>query len=168
MSEQKFPIKYFIIFLIVIVVIIISGYLYYNSAKKDIEYEWNRQISSIKELKLQQIEKEQSQRIKILESFLKNSGISQLLSEIISNPNDSIQLQKVNKWISELQSNFSFGDIYLLDSNAVIISSTDKERKLQRSFLREEIKVVAASDTANVSNLYVRDNRSLLQAIVLK
>lgn len=166
MSEQKFPIKYFLIFLTVIVIIIISGYLCYNSAKKDIEYEWNRQISSIKELKLQQIEKEQSQRIKILESFLKNSGISQLLSEIISNPNDSAQLQQVNKWISELQGNFSFGDIYILDSNAVIISSTDKERKLQRSFLREEIKVVAASDTANVSNLYVQDNRNLLQAIV--
>uniref|UniRef100_A0A832DM66 histidine kinase n=1 Tax=Ignavibacterium album TaxID=591197 RepID=A0A832DM66_9BACT len=167
MSEQKFPIKYFLIFLTVIIVIIISGYLYYDSAKKDIEYEWNRQISSIKELKLQQIEKEQSQRIKILESFLKNSGISQLLSEIISKPNDSLQLQRVNRWISELRSNFSFGDIYLLDSNAVIISSTDSERKLQRSFLREEIKVIAASDTANVSNLYVRDNRNLLQAIVL-
>ena len=167
MTEQKFPIKYFLIFLTVIVIIIISGYLYYNSAKKDIEYEWNRQISSIKELKLQQIEKEQKQRIKILESFLKNSGISQLLSEIISNPNDSVQLPKVNKWISELQDNFSFGDIYILDSNAVIISSTDKEKKLQKSFLREEIKVVATSDTANVSNLYVRDNRNLLQAIVL-
>ncbi|MEJ5261956.1 MAG: ATP-binding protein [Ignavibacterium sp.] len=167
MSEQKFPIKYFIIFLTVIIIIIISGYLYYNSAKKDIEYEWNRQISSIKELKLQQIEKEQLQRIKIIESFLRNSGISQVLSEIISNPNDTNQLQKANKWLLELRSNFDFGDIYLLDTNAVIISSTDKERKLQKSFLREEIKVIAERDSANVSNLYVRDNRTLLQAIVL-
>ncbi|MGQ9799898.1 MAG: hypothetical protein ACUVRG_11545, partial [Ignavibacterium sp.] len=34
--------------------------------------------------------------------------------------------------------------------------------------MREEIKVVAASDTANLSDLYVRDNRNLLQAIVLR
>lgn len=167
MSEQKFPIKYFLIFLAVIIVIIISGYAFYNSAKKDIEHEWNQQISSIKELKLQQIEKEQFQRIKIIESFIKNTAISQLLSEIISNSSDTTQTQKANRWIKELQTNFAFGDIYLLDSNATIILTTDQERKLQRSFLREEIKIVAGKDSASVSNLYVRDNRNLLQAIVL-
>ncbi|MFN3695498.1 MAG: hypothetical protein ACK4UV_10860, partial [Ignavibacterium sp.] len=167
MSEQKFPIKYFLIFLAVIIIIIISGYAFYNSAKKDIEHEWNQQISSIKELKLQQIEKEQFQRVKILESFIKNTAISQLLSEIITNPSDTVQLQKTNKWIKDLETNFAFGDIYLLDSNATIVITTDQERKLQRSFLREEIKVVAGKDTASVSNLYVRDNRNLLQAIVL-
>ncbi|MEP0860835.1 MAG: response regulator [Ignavibacterium sp.] len=167
MSEQKFPIKYFLIFLAVIIVIIISGYAFYNSAKKDIEHEWNQQISSIKELKLQQIEKEQFQRIKIIESFIKNTAISQLLSEIITNSADTTQIQKANRWIKELQTNFAFGDIYLLDSNATIILTTDQERKLQRSFLREEIKIVAGKDSASVSNLYVRDNRNLLQAIVL-
>lgn len=167
MSEQKFPVKYFLIFLAVIIIIIISGYAFYNSAKKDIEHEWNQQISSIKELKLQQIEKEQFQRVKILESFAKNTSISQLLSEIFSNSTDTLQFQKANKWIEELKANFSFGDIYILDSNATIIITTDKERKLQRSFLREEIKVVAGKDSASVSNLYVRDNRNLLQAIVL-
>ncbi len=166
MSEQKFPIKYFLIFLAVIIVIIVSGYTFYNSAKKDIEHEWNQQISSIKELKLQQIEKEQFQRIKILESFIKNTAISQLLSEIIKSPSDTLQLQKINKWIKELQTNFAFGDIYILDSNATIIITTDQERKLQRSFLREEIKIVAGKDSASLSNLYVRDNRNLLQAIV--
>lgn len=167
MSEQKFPIKYFLIFLAVIIVIIISGYAFYNSAKKDIEHEWNQQISSIKELKLQQIEKEQFQRIKIIESFIKNTAISQLLSEIITNSADTTQIQKANRWIKELQTNFAFDDIYLLDSNATIILTTDQERKLQRSFLREEIKIVAGKDSASVSNLYVRDNRNLLQAIVL-
>lgn len=167
MSEQKFPIKYLFIFLTVIILIIISGYVFYNSAKKDIEHEWNQQISSIKELKLQQIEKEQFQRIKILESFIKNTTIIQLLSEIITNPSDTLQFQKANKWIKELQTNFAFGDIYILDSNATIVITTDQERKLQRSFLREEIKVVAGNDSASVSNLYVRDNRNLLQAIVL-
>ncbi|MCX8107042.1 MAG: ATP-binding protein [Ignavibacterium album] len=167
MSEQKFPIKYFLIFLAEIIVIIFSGFLYYNSSKKNIEHEWNQQISSIKELKLQQIEKEQFQRIKILESFIKNTAISQLLSDILINPADTLQFQKANKWIAELQTNFSFGDIYLLDSNATIIVTTDKERKLQRSFLREEIKVVAGKDSSGMSNLYIRDNRNLLQAIVL-
>lgn len=167
MSEQKFPIKYLLIFLAVIIIIIISGYAFYNSSKKDIEHEWNQQISSIKELKLQQIEKEQLQRIKILESFIKNTAISQLLSEIVTNPTDTNQFQKVSRWISELQSNFNFGDIYLLDSSAAIIVTTDKERKLQRSFLREEIRIVAQKDSADLSNLYIRDNRNLLQAIVL-
>ncbi len=167
MSEQKFPVKYFLVFLVVIVLIILSGFIYYDSAKKNIEHEWNQQISSIKELKLQQIEKEQFQRIRILESFIKNTAIPQLLIEIISNPTDSIQFQKVSRWIKELQTNFGFGDIYILDSNAAIIISTDQEKKLQRSFLREEIKVVAEKDSASLTNLYVRDNRNLLQAIVL-
>ncbi|MBI5663307.1 MULTISPECIES: ATP-binding protein [Ignavibacterium] len=167
MSEQKFPVKYLLIFLAVIIVIIISGYVFYESSKKNIEHEWNQQISSIKELKLQQIEKEQFQRIKILESFIKNTAITQLLSDIITNPSDTVQLQKANKWIKELRTNFAFGDIYILDSNATILITSDQERKLQRSFLREEIKVVAGKDSASVSNLYVRDNRNLLQAIVL-
>lgn len=166
MNEQKFPLKYFIIFLIVIIIIIISGYAFYNSAKKDIEHEWNQQISSIKELKLRQIEKEQIQRIKILESLLENTPVAQQLSEIIANPSDTVKSNRVKNWFNEIRANFNFGDVYLLDSNATIIITTDKEKKLQKSFLGEEIKVVG-KDSATVSDLYVRDNRNLLQALVL-
>ncbi len=69
-TEDRFPFKYLIYFIVVAITISVAGFLYYLDRKNAIEDELYRHVATIKEIKLAQIEKEQAQRKRAIQSFL--------------------------------------------------------------------------------------------------
>lgn len=165
-SEDHFPFKYLVFFLVISVVIGLIGYLFYSDRKKDIEDELYRHVVAIKEIKLQQIEKEQLQRKLIIESFIQLPEITQDIQDLVTNKSNQIILNKIAKWGNELKTDFDFVSLNIFDTNANVIFSTNKSQNISRSFLKHELEVLLKKDSSSVTNLYLGTDKILIQGII--
>jgi hypothetical protein len=165
-TEDSFPFKYLLYFLVVAIVISIAGYLIYNDRKNAIEDELYRHVATIKEIKLAQIEKEQLQRQKAIASFLLLPEIKTDLKNLFTKRQSPALLNNVNKWTNEIKNDFEFESINIFNKNADLLYSTDSTHAIYEHFLKHELVVMLQKDSSALSNLYLGDNKKLLQAII--
>ena len=165
LSEDHFPIKYLVIFFVITVIITIVGYLFYQDRKNAIENELYQHVVAIKEIKLQQISKEQLQRKKIINSFLQLPAIDKDLNQLLTKK-DKSKNDNILKWAKELNRDFDFVSINIFNRNSELLFSTDSAKNIFQNFLQHEINYILKKDSSSLSNLYIGDNQSLLQAII--
>ncbi len=166
-EKDRFPLRYFLYFLIIAIVIVAAGYFYYHQRKLVIEEEFSRHIVTIKELKLQQIESEQSQRKKIIESFLNIPSVNLELTRLI-NSKPSPQLnQRVYELIRDLILNLGFSSVNIFNRQADLLFTTDSLYNIKQNFLKHELAGLFANDFSSLSNMYVSDNKNLIQAVIV-
>ncbi|MEO8232366.1 MAG: PAS domain-containing sensor histidine kinase, partial [Ignavibacteriota bacterium] len=67
---------------------------------------------------------------------------------------------------SELKSDFDFVSINIFNKNADLLFSTDSSKSIYDHFLKHELVVLLQKDSSALSNLYLADNKKLLQAII--
>ncbi|MDT3696221.1 MAG: PAS domain-containing sensor histidine kinase [Ignavibacterium sp.] len=165
-NEDSFPLKYFLYFLFVAIVIAVSGYIYYQNRKVTIEDELYRHVATIKEMKLTQIEREQSQRKQTIQSYLLLPVVENDLEKLLTGKKNSQIIESISKWSNNLRSDFDFVSVNIFDKNANLLFSTDSTQSLYNNFLKHELTVLLQKENAELSNLYFGDNKSLLQAII--
>jgi PAS domain S-box-containing protein len=165
-TEDSFPFKYLVYFLAVAIIISIAGYLIYNDRKNAIEDELYRHVATIKEIKLAQIEKEQLQRKKAIASFLLLPEIKNDLKALFTKKQSPALLNNINKWTNEIKYDFEFVSINIFNKNADLLYSTDSTHAIFEHFLKHELVVMLQKDSSALSNLYLGDNKKLLQAII--
>lgn len=165
-SEDHFPIKYILIFFAIAVFITIIGYLFYLDRRKAIEAELYQHVVAIKEIKLQQISKEQLQRKQIISSFLQLPDIEKDLSNALTNKIDSKITGNISIWAKELQRDFDFLSVNIFNKNADLVYSTDSTKGISNNFLKHELRVILNKDSSALTNLYLGENKNLIQAII--
>jgi PAS domain S-box-containing protein len=165
-SEDHFPIKYLLIFFTVAVIITIAGYLFYLDRKTAIENELYQHVVSIKEIKLQQISKEQLQRKVTIASFIQLPEIYRDLTDIFQNKKDIQLSNRISKWTSELKKDFDFKSVNIFNPNADLVFSTDTTKSIYQNFLKYELKIILQKDKSSLTNLYLGADKNLLQAII--
>lgn len=164
--EDRFPLKYLFYFLVAAIIISIVGYLFYSDRKNAIEDELYRHVVTIKEIKLAQIEKEQVQRKKTISSFLLLPEVKNDL-KLLFTQNKSVSLSKsITKWTDEFKKDFDFVSINFFNKNADLLFTTDSTQSIYQNFLKYELVVLLQKDSASLSNLYLGNNKSLIQAII--
>ena len=165
-SEDRFPIKYLLIFLAIAITITIIGYLFYLNQKTKIENELYQHVVSIKEIKLQQIVKEQLQRKLLINSYLQLPEINSDLNNILTQPdNEKININ-ISRWANELIRDFDFVSVNYFNKNADLLFTTDTQNNVTQNFLKQELKVVLHKDSTSLTNLYIGKNKDLVQAII--
>lgn len=165
-NDDRFPLKYFLYFLVVAIVIAVSGYLYYQNRKETIENELYRHVATIKEIKLEQIEREQNQRKRTIQSYLLLPIIENDLEKLLTGKRSQQVVNSISKWSNDLRLDFDFISVNIFDKDANLLFSTDSSQSLYNNFLKHELTVLLQKDNAELSNLYFGDNKSLLQAII--
>jgi len=165
-SEDRFPYKYLLYFFAVTLAILIAGYLFYLDRKIAIEQELYRHVVAIKEIKLQQIEKEQLQRKRVIQTFLQLQEIDDDLNNLFTGENASTVKNKISVWAAGLRKDFDFISINIFNNNADLLFSTDTSKSIFQNFLKHELKVILQKDSSSLTNLYLDVNRNLLQAII--
>jgi PAS domain S-box-containing protein len=165
-SEDSFPFKYLLYFLAVTFVISIAGYIIYNDRKNAIEDELYRHVATIKEIKLSQINKEQLQRKKSISSFLLLPQVKNDLKNLFTKKQTPDLINSISKWAGEIKNDFEFVSINIFNKNADMLFSTDSSKGIYDHFLKHELVVMLQKDSSALSNLYLGDNKELLQAII--
>jgi PAS domain S-box-containing protein len=164
-SYDKFPLRYLIYFLIIAFIISIAGYLFYLQRKMELEENLSRHILAIKEIKLEQIEREQLQRKNVLESFLNLPEVNQNLVSILTTGNTFRYEKNINQLANDLINNVGFSSINIFNKKAELFYSSDEAYNIRQNFLQQELAVILEKDSTSTSNMYVSDNRYLMQAI---
>jgi PAS domain S-box-containing protein len=165
-TEDRFPLKYLLYFLAAAIVISIAGYLFYTDRKNAIEDELYRHVATIKEIKLAQIDKEQEQRKKTISSFLLLPEIKKDLKTLFTQKQTPALLNNISIWSNEIKSDFNFVSINFFNKNADLLFTTDSTLDIYQNFLKYELVVLLQKDSSSLSNLYLGNNRSLIQAII--
>ncbi|MBK7230379.1 MAG: PAS domain S-box protein [Ignavibacteriales bacterium] len=165
-SEDRFPLKYLLYFLAATIIISIVGYLFYADRKNSIENELYRHVVAIKEIKLAQIEKEQTQRKKTITSFLLLPEVKNDLTALLNQKKSSSSLSGITRWSNEVKRDFDFVSINVFNTKAEILFSTDSTHSIYQNFLKHELVIQLQKDSASISNLYLGENKNLLQAII--
>lgn len=165
-SEDSFPYKYLLYFLAVTILISILGYLIYNDRKNAIEDELYRHVATIKEIKLAQIDKEQLQRKKSISSFLLLPEIKNDLKTLFTKRTSPELLNSISKWSNEIKNDFEFVSMNIFNKKADLLFSTDSTKSIYDHFLKHELVVLLQKDSSALSNLYLAENKKLLQAII--
>lgn len=165
-SEDSFPFRYLIIFFVIAGIITSVGYLFYLNQKKEIENELYKHVVSIKEIKLQQISKEQQQRKKVINSFLQLPQIQNDLNNILSDKDGQSTSKEISNWANELEHDFDFVSVNIFNRNAELVYSTDSTKEILNIFLKHEFKILLQRDSSFLTNLYLGKNKNLLQAII--
>jgi PAS domain S-box-containing protein len=166
-NKDKFPLRYFFYFALIAIVIISIGYIFYLQRKDAIEQEFFRHIVAIKEIKLQQIESEQLQRKKIIESFLSIPSVNQELNRfIISKPNFQSS-ERISLLTNDIIINLGFSSVNIFNTKADLLFTTDSLYNIKQNFLKHELAGIFAREFSSVSNMYISDNKNLIQAVIV-
>lgn len=166
-TKDSFPIRYFLYFVLIAVLIIITGYLFYLERKNLIEEEFSRHIVAIKEIKLQQIESEQIQRKKIIESFLSVPSVNQEFNRFFSMKPTTQSVQKISLLTNDLIFNLGFSSVNIFNKQADLLFTSDSLYNIKQNFLKHEITGLFAKDFASITNMYIADNKNLIQAVII-
>jgi len=166
LTEDSFPFKYLLYFLAVAIIISIAGYLIYNDRKNAIEDELYRHVATIKEIKLAQISKEQLQRKRAISSYLLLPEVKNDLKTLFTKKQTRALNNNIKKWTREIKNDFEFVSINIFNKNADLLYSTDSTKAIYDHFLKHELIVLLQKDSSALSNLYLGDNKELLQAII--
>ena len=164
--SDRFPFKYLLYFLGVTIIISIVGYMFYADRKKAIEDELYHHVVTIKEIKLAQIEKEQLQRKKTITSYILLPQVKSDLVALFTKKRTPALINSIKKWSNEIRGNFDFVTINFFNKNADILFSTDTSKSIYQNFLKHELVVLLQKDSSALSNLYIDENKNLLQAII--
>ena len=165
-SEDRFPLKYLLYFFLATILISIAGYSFYVDRKNAIEDELYRHVLTIKEIKLAQIEKEQLQRKKTISSFLLLPEVKKDLRTLFTQRRTPALFNSIAKWSSEFRKDFDFVSINIFDKSAELLFTTDSTQRIYKNFLKHELVILLQKDSSALSNLYIGDNKNLLQAII--
>ncbi len=165
-SEDTFPFKYLLYFLVVSIIISVVGYLYYLDRKNAIEDELYRHVATIKEIKLAQIEKEQAQRKRTIQAFLLLPAVEDDLRKLFAGKNSDKVKKRIEIWSGELKKDFEFVSLNIFNTNADLLFTTDSTKSIYDNYLKHELKVLMQTETSHLSNLYLGENKNLLQAII--
>jgi PAS domain S-box-containing protein len=165
--DDRFPLKYLIYFLLIAIIISGAGYLLYLNRKAIIEEDLSRHILAIKEIKLEQIEREQLHKKNVLESFLKLPEIKQDLVSLLSSGGTLKQFKNLVTLSEDLIQNLGFSSINIFDLRAELYFTTDSAYSIKQNFLKHELTLMLGKDSTSSTNMYVSDNKNLMQAIVV-
>ncbi len=166
-GNDRFPIRYFLYFVLIAIVIVITGYLFYLQREKLIEDEFSRHIVAIKEIKLQQIESEQNQRKKIIESFLSIPSVKQEFSRLFLSRSKAASLQRISVLTDDLILNLGFSSVNIFDTKTNLLYTTDSLYNIKQNFLKHELTGLLAKDFSAFSNMYISSNKNLIQAVIV-
>lgn len=165
-TEDRFPFKYLIYFIVVAITISVAGFLYYLDRKNAIEDELYRHVATIKEIKLAQIEKEQAQRKRAIQSFLLLPNVELDLKNLFAGKGSKDLQQRVSSWSNEIKNDFEFVSINIFNKKAELLYSTDSTKSIYNNFLKHELTVLLQKESSDLSNLYFGENKNLIQAII--
>jgi PAS domain S-box-containing protein len=112
----KNPWPLILIFLLLSSLVWYLGNLYYKTQRGRIQSEKQNVLSSIADLKINEIDVWKNERLRDVETFVGNSLTGNALSSYLKNP-DSKRKQEINIWFETLIKNFDYRKIILLNSS---------------------------------------------------
>ncbi|MGC8604797.1 MAG: ATP-binding protein, partial [Desulfomonilaceae bacterium] len=147
----------FLIFFILAFGIFTGGYLFYRNYERKFRTGIENQLSSIANLKVDQIVQWRKERLEDAAIFFKNSNFSSLVLSFFEHPDDVAGQKQLRMWLGSVQARYQYDRIALLDSSGVERLAIPETSPPTCRFEREHALEVIRSGQVEFTNFY-RDN----------
>ncbi|MHB8202150.1 MAG: PAS domain S-box protein [Desulfomonilaceae bacterium] len=148
-----------LIFVILAVGIFTGGYLFYRNYERKFRIGIENQLSSIADLKVDQIIQWRKERLGDAAIFFKNSTFSSLVLSYFEHPDNVAWQKQLGTWLGNVQARYKYDRIALLDSRGVERLAIPETSPPICGFEREHALEVIRSGQVEFTNFY-RDNHS--------
>lgn len=149
----------FLIFFILAFGIFTGGYLFYRNYERKFRGGIENQLSSIANLKVDQIVQWRKERLEDAAIFFKNSNFSSLVLSFFEHPDDVAGQKQLRMWLGSVQARYQYDRIALLDSSGVERLAIPETSPATCRFEREHALEVIRSGQVEFTNFY-RDNHN--------
>jgi PAS domain S-box-containing protein len=136
---NKIPWHLIIVFLLLSIGIGASGYLYYKNQKIVIKKHMEEEISTIADLKADQILYWYKERMGDAKVVFENSIVISAIFDWLKNSQDLMLKQRILKWMRSLKENYDYDGVLLLDHKKTVRLSVPEGKTLDCSYIKNQV-----------------------------
>jgi len=133
-AVKRFPVVLSILFMLLTTCILAAGYLYSRYIEKNYRLEVERQLVSILNLKISELEHWQRERSADAGLFYENDVFANLFNRMISYPEDTESRRQVNIWLKKIRASKEYKSALAFDASGTFLLSAEP---LQEPFCSE-------------------------------
>ena len=123
-QKQRLPWPAILFFLFLAVIIAVSSYFFYRKQKKDVFNEEIRQLKTIADMKVAQIENWLADRMADARLIAQNPDRGAILSAFLRDRASQSRRESVQRWLSSLQALYHYENVLLLDRQGEVVLAT--------------------------------------------
>ncbi|MGO9738361.1 MAG: PAS domain S-box protein [Desulfomonilaceae bacterium] len=157
-----------LIFFILAFGIFTGGYLFYRNYERKFRTGIENQLSSIANLKVDQIVQWRKERLGDAAIFFKNSNFSSLVLSFFEHPDDVAGQKQLRMWLGSVQARYKYDRIFLMDSHGVERLAIPESSTPTCEFERKHSLEVMRSGKAEFTNFYRDDiNKRIYISVIV-
>jgi PAS domain S-box-containing protein/putative nucleotidyltransferase with HDIG domain len=157
-----------LIFLILAAGILVAGHLLYSNYAKNYRTQAEQQLSSIADLKVQEIVQWRKERLGDANQFFKNPIFSRLVQRYFEHPDDLDAQEQLRSWLTVFQANYLYARVFLLDTQGVgRISVPDAAEPVPRHIPQDAQKALQSGKVTILDLHRDEDNQQPSMAILI-
>ena len=157
-----------LIFFILASGIFTGGYLFYRNYERKFRTGIENQLSSIANLKVDQIVQWRKERLEDAAIFFKNSNFSSLVLSFFEHPDDVAGQKQLRMWLGSVQARYKYDRIFLMDSHGVERLAIPESSTPTCEFERKHSLEVMRSGQVEFTNFYRDDlNKRIYISVIV-
>jgi PAS domain S-box-containing protein len=119
-EERRIPVIIITLFTVLAMGIFLVGFLYYRNYEQHFRLGVEQQLSSIAELKIEEIMQWRKDRLSDANSLYKNDAFTELVQRLINNTPDAGGASwQLKEWLGKIQSSYGYKQILLVDRQGI-------------------------------------------------
>ena len=134
--EKRIFLYQVLVFAILSAGIILAGYLYYSSYEKEFRSGVEEQLTSVGDLKVNELVRWRNERIGDARLLYENPAFSSLVRRFRNNPDNQDDRAQLQKWLFNIQHNFHYKEVFLLSPDgSILMTVPDTSHPVSSSIL---------------------------------
>ena len=166
-EDKNTPVALITLFVLLATGIMASAYFYYRNYEKNYRMEVEHTLSSVAELKVNEIVQWRNERLSDAMVLHENSVFAQLARRVMNHPADADEAKHMRLWLSQLKSAYHYGNVILMDAEGRVRQSAVVESPHVCDEIRKLIPEIRQSHKVVFLDFYREDSkRSISLAVV--
>jgi PAS domain S-box-containing protein len=169
-AKEKRRVEYTLVlsFAILAVGMVVGGTFYYQHYKRQFRAGIEQQLSTIAELKVDELVQYRKERLGDAATFFNNTGFSRLVGRFLDHPEDADAQQQVQEWAVKCMATDQYDLVRLIDAQGVIRMSVPAGRPPLSSVVAQRIPEVLRSGQVTLEDFHrnEHDQRIYLTLLV--
>lgn len=158
---------FLLIFLCLAAGILAGGYMSYDNYQKKVRADAELQLTSITELKVNQLVQYRKERLGDAQTFFKNPAFSRLVRQFFEQNNNGNAKRQLQAWLGKFTTNYSYDGLFLLDMRGVLRLSIPEQRVPIASAVQSKALEVIRSGIVAIQDFHRNENDQRIYLTIL-
>ena len=166
-SPPRTVLKISLLFSVLAACIIVIGLFTYRNYARHHQAEIARQLSTVAELKADELKQYREERRGDGALMLGNASFTALVRRYLKNPKDAANTRQLQEWLKKLQTHYQYDQIRLLDSQGVTSLSIPAGLEPVTKVIAQRLPEIFRSGQVTIQDFYRHDYNGMVYLAIL-